>query len=61
MKTEELWSFEGRDKVADVTVPIWKIDPEVYIWGDRLFVRREVKGKKGFFYCESRGSYVIPT
>lgn len=49
-----LYTYDG-EKVADFVIPKWQIPMEVYLWGQRFFIRRE-DGR----YTEARGSYFIP-
>ena len=43
------------EPVIEVQVPPWKIQPEVYIWGERFFLLRE-DGR----YTEASGTFFIP-
>ena len=72
MVPETLWSSDGKSKVADVAVPPWQTPVELYVWGSRFFIRREVVDItpsvadkpmsiiREWRYCEAQGSFWIP-
>jgi hypothetical protein len=69
---ETLWSSDGKNKVADVAVPPWQTPVELYVWGSRFFIRREIVDitpaladrpmfvTRTWRYCEAQGSFWIP-
>lgn len=54
MKTEKLYTAAGAF-VVEAIVPPWVTPPELYVWGDRFFVRRE-DGR----YTEAAGTFWVP-
>lgn len=53
MNKETLFTNDGRE-VGTFMVPPWQTPVEVYMWGSRLFIRRE-DGR----YTEAAGSFYI--
>lgn len=51
MATIKLYTYDGRF-VTEATTPPWKIQPELYVWGERYFLLR-ADGR----YTEARGSF----
>lgn len=54
MEPLTLYLNDGITPVARFLVPIWKHPVEVYVWGERFFVRRE-NGR----YTEAAGTYCV--
>jgi len=55
-----LYTSDG-EKIADFVVPRWQIPYEVYVWGQRFFIRRaDGRYTETHAYCIPPGQEIVP-